>query len=243
MKLFITDFDGTLYTDDSNIKINRRKILELHKLGFIIIISTGRCFESIKKQVKKYDLYYDYLHCADGSIIYDNNDKLIKFSEIEHDIIVKIISLKEKYNVEDLQISYPREYKNIYNKHDKIAGINMVVKSELIEKELIDEFFKLKENYPNYNFLFYDHGDYAYFCIKKKDVSKAYAIKYMQELFNIKKEDIYVIGDSYNDLEMIEKYNGCSILGNDDINKKSKKVYHHLYEYINEIKEDLSITI
>ena len=93
MKLFVTDYDGTLFTDELSLSINRNKLLELHKLGFIIVISTGRSFDSIKKQVEKYNLFYDYLHCADGSIIYNNENKLILFNEIEHDIVNEILLL------------------------------------------------------------------------------------------------------------------------------------------------------
>lgn len=243
MKLFVTDYDGTLFKDELSLSINKKKLLELHNLGFIIIISTGRSFNSIKNQIEKYDLYYDYLNCADGSIIYDNQNNLLKFYEAEHAIINEILTLKEKIKVEEIQIIYPDDYKSKYNKNDKIAGINLVVKSELVDKQFVNEFLNLKKTYKNYNFLFYDHGDYAYFCVKKSLINKAYAVKYMQELLNIKKEDIYVIGDGYNDLEMIEEYNGSSIIGINEINKLSKKTYHHVYEYINEIKEDLSIKI
>ena len=243
MKLFVTDYDGTLFIDEINLAINRKKLLELHKLGFIITISTGRSFKSIRKQLEEHNLYYDYIHCADGSIIYDNKDNLINFFEIEHSIVNEILKLKEKAIIEDIQISYPLEYKNIYNKNDKIAGINLVIKSELIDKNFVLEFMNLKEKYPNYNFLFYDHGDYAYLCVKKEYVNKACAIKFMQDLLQISKDNIYVIGDSFNDLEMIMEYNGVSIIGNSDVNKKSKKVYHQVYEYVNDIKEDLSIKI
>lgn len=241
MKLFITDYDGTLYINNQNFKINKQKLLELHKLGVIIIISTGRCFKSIKEQLNKHSIYYDYIHCADGSIMYDKNDNLINFYEMSHDIVKEILSLKEKAIIEDVQISYPEEYKNIYNEKEKIAGINLVIKSELVNKEFVNDFLNLKTKYRNYNFLFYDHGDYAYLCVKKNKVNKAYAIKFIEDLLNINKNDIYVIGDSNNDLEMIKEYNGVSIIGNDNINKSSKKTYHYVYEYINEIKEDLSI--
>lgn len=241
MKLFVTDYDGTLYIDELSLTINRKKLLELHNLGFIIVISTGRCFKSIKNQLQKYNLYYDYLHCADGSIIYDKNDNLIKFYEMEHNIVKEILSLKEKAIIEEVQISYPKEYKDTYNKKDKIAGINLVIKSILVDKNFVNNFLALKNKYSDYNFLFYDHGDYAYLCVKKQLINKSYAINFMKDLLSIKENDIYVIGDSYNDLEMIEEHHGCSIIGNDDINKKSKKCYHQVYEYINDIKEDLSI--
>lgn len=238
MKLFVTDYDGTLLIDEINLAINRKKLLELHNLGFIIVISTGRSFQSIKKQVLKYQLYYDYLHCADGSIIYNKNDELIKFYAMEHDIVKDILILKKKINLEEIQVSLPESYQDTYHKNDKIAGINLVIKPEFINNDFIQEFMNLKEKYPHYNFLYYDHGNYIYLCVKKEHVNKAMGIKFMQEYLQIEKQDIYVIGDSDNDLEMIKEFNGVGIKGNNsNINKYSKKTYHQVYEYIDDIKK------
>lgn len=237
MKLFVTDYDGTLFIDEINLNINRKKLLELHKLGYIIVISTGRSFESIKKQVEKYNIYYDYLNCADGASIYDKNDNLLAFFEMKHDIVKEILKLKDKTKYEEIQICYPDCYKDTYNELDKIAGINIVLKSTYKDNSFINEFLNLEKKYPNYNFLIYDHGTYIYFCVKLKGVCKAYAVNYMKNLLNVKQENIYVIGDSFNDLEMIKEYNGVSIVGNLELNKCSKKTYHHVYEYIDEIKD------
>lgn len=240
MKLFVTDYDNTLFIDEINLKINKRKLKELHKLGFIIVISTGRSFESIKKQVLKYNIYYDYLHCCDGGIIYDNKDNLIKFNAMDHHIINEILNLKDKTKYEEIQLSYPLKYENIYHKSDKIAGINIVVKEEFLHNDFINEFNKLKDKYSNYGFYIYNHNEYYYFCIKKSNITKASGISFMQKLLKIKKEDIYVIGDSLNDLEMIKKFNGSSIInGCQEVIEASKKSYHQVYEYIEDIIKEI----
>lgn len=239
MKLFVTDYDRTLYINDENFKINKKMLLELHKLGVIIAISTGRCFESIKRQLIENNIYYDYIHCADGSIIYDKDDHLISFSEMDPSIINQILSLKEEAVIEEVQIIYPKRYESTYNSHDKVAGINLIIKTESVNKDFVNKFLNLKRKFTNYNFLYYEHIDFAYLCVKKEHVNKAYGIKIMEKILNINPKDIYVIGDSYNDREMIQEYNGVSIIGNEEINKLSKKCYHYVYEYINKIKEDL----
>ena len=240
MKLFVTDYDGTLLVDEMNFKINKQRLKELHNLGFIIVISTGRSYTSIKKQTEIHNIYYDYLHCADGSMIYDKNGNLINFYEMDHNIVNTILTLKDKIKYEQIQISYPKDYENTYRKTDKISGVNIVIKSELLNQEFVNEFMNLKNKFPNYNFLNYDHGDYIYLCVKKENVSKAMGIKYMQDLLKIDKKDIYVIGDSGNDYEMIKLYQGVSIISNDEeIKKISKKQYHHVYEYIDEIKNSI----
>jgi len=242
MKLFVTDFDGTLFIDEMNIQINRKRLLELHNLGFIIVISTGRSFSSIKNQTIKYNLYYDYLHCADGSIIYDKDDNLINFYEMEHDIVKSLLNLSTKIKYEEIQIGYPLKYENTYNSNDKICGINIVLTPEFYNKNFANEFVGLKEKFPNYNFLIYDHGNYIYLCVKRENISKAMGIKFMENYLNIKKENIFVIGDSDNDLEMIKEYNGVGIINNNEnIQNNAKKLYHQVYEYIDEIKENMEI--
>ena len=109
MKLFVTDYDGTLYINDTNFDINKSKLRELHNLGIIIVISTGRSYESIKKQIIEHNIYYDYIHCADGSIIYDKNDNLINFCEMEHEVVNEILSLSKKAKINEIQIIYPKE--------------------------------------------------------------------------------------------------------------------------------------
>ena len=87
MKLFVTDYDDTLYTNDVSIKENIKKINELRKNDFIIMIATGRSLPSIKNEVKEKKIPYDYLSCADGSIIYDTADKIVYASYVDREII------------------------------------------------------------------------------------------------------------------------------------------------------------
>ena len=62
----------------------------------------------------------------------------------------------------------------------------------------------------------------------------------MQNKYNILNQDIYVIGDSDNDIEMIFDFNGVSIYGNNEMIKKvSKKQYNYVYEYIEDILKDV----
>ena len=77
MKLFVTDYDGTLYTDEVSIKENITMLKKLQKNNIKVVISTGRSYPSIKELVDLHKIPYDYLSCADGSIIYDDRIKEI----------------------------------------------------------------------------------------------------------------------------------------------------------------------
>ena len=235
MKLFVTDYDDTLYTNDISIKENIKKINELRENDFIMMIATGRSLPSIKNEVKEKNIPYDYLSCADGSIIYDKEDNIVYASYLDREIIKTFEDFYKDLNYEEIQFSYVTGYSNIL-KDDKLLGINVCLSTKLYNKEIEKKFFKLKETYPNYNYLAYTHPNYSYLCIKPKGISKAYSINVIKNKLNIKKKDIYVIGDSSNDIEMINEFNGVSMTNSSlEVLKIVKKTYSEVSDYINEI--------
>ena len=236
MKLFVTDYDNTLFIDDVSILENIKMIKELQKNNFYVVISTGRSLPSIKEKIKEYNIPFDYLTCADGSIIYDKNNEIIKFYEIKKDIINEIINYKNQITHEEIQISYENGYSNLLDLSKKISGINIVIHNSTITDKTNSLFNDLKTKFPSYNYLVYNHDPYSFYCIKQKNVSKAKGIEFLSEYLNIKRENIYVIGDSDNDLEMLIEYNGvCVKNSTEEVLKVCKKSYNQVYDFINEI--------
>ena len=236
LKLFVTDYDNTLYINEETMEENINKLKELKQSNYYIVISTGRSIPSIKEKIEQYNIPFDYLTCADGSIIYNKNYELIKFYEIKKDIINEIINFKNNTPYEEMQISYQDGYSNTLNLTKKISGINIVIHNKNITTKINDLFNNLKEKYPNYNYLIYNHEPYSYFCIKQKDVSKAQGIRYLSQYLNIEKQNIYVIGDSDNDLEMLKEFNGvCVYNSTPNILKLCNEKYSSVKDYINNL--------
>lgn len=236
MNLFVTDYDDTLYQNDDGIKENIKNLKKLQKKKFLIVISTGRSYPSIKLQVDKYQIPYDYLSCADGSIIYDTKGQIIYKSCINDDIIEILQSFYEKLPYEEIQFSYPEGYLNTLKGTQDLLGINICLSSNNYNKKIVKEFMKLKKKYPNYNYLAYQHINFSYLCIKPINISKSFAISILKDKFKIKKEDIYVIGDSSNDIEMIKDFNGVRMTNSyPEIIKLTNKSYNTVSDYINEI--------
>lgn len=236
MKLFVTDYDNTLLTTEENLKKNIKKIHELKKYDYLIVIATGRSLPAIKKEVEKYSIPYDYLACADGSIIYDKNHQIVKMFTMSNDIIKEIINFKQNLHYEEIQISYKTGYSNIIDANKDILGINIVMHENHYNNKVKERFLNLKIQYPNYNYLLYTHTPYTYMCVKEKDVSKAYAIQFLANKLEIKQNDIYVIGDSNNDFEMIQQFHGVGMLNSTiDIKEIATKLYPEVYNYINDL--------
>lgn len=237
MKLLVSDFDSSFYTDDVNILKN---VLELNKFknNNLFMLSSGRSFNSLKKMCLKYNISYDYLSCADGSILYDKDDKIVVKYNLNESILTKFLSLKDLVNFLEIQYSYPDDYYNKYLNND-IIGCNIVVENNNITDEFVNKYNELKEKFKNYDFLVYDHTGITYFCLKNKGINKSTTIKYLEDLLNLDKNNIYTVGDSENDYYMLKNYNGYYIgIVNDRIKNVCIKSYNQVYELLAELEKE-----
>jgi len=237
MKLFITDYDGTLYNNDTELKENIIMIKKLQKMDFKIVISTGRSYPSIKNQVDIHNIPYDYLSCADGSVIYDNKGDMLAMFPMDNKIIKPFQEFYKDLNYEEIQHVYPEGYSNILkDDNSELLGINICMSTINYTEELVNKFIKMSKNYPEYNFLNYMHPNYSYLCIKPKGITKSSAINYLINKDNVLIKNTYVIGDSYNDYEMIRDYDGvCMKTSCNEVLKISKKSYKTVRDYIIDI--------
>ncbi len=235
MKLFVTDYDNTLYIDDIEIKKTNKDLKKLQERDTKVVIATGRSLPSIKEEVEKHNIPFDYLSCADGSLIYDNNYNLVKEYKMNNEIIDLLMNYLVKDTIlEKIQVSYTHGYENYIDLTKTISSFNLVVHKDNYTKVLDKKYQYLKEKYPNYSFLSYLHDPIYYLCIKKKGVSKSKSIDYLKKKLKIKMKDIHVIGDADNDYEMIKDYHGsCVSNATDNIKAISKNVYNKISDYIN----------
>lgn len=242
MKLFVTDYDNTLYVNDEEIKEAIKELERIRKKDFKVVISTGRSIPSIKKEVIKHNIPFDYLSCADGSLIYDNNYNLLKEHHMDKEIIKEIPNLVKNITYEEIQYSYDTGYENYLDLSKNISSVNIVIFENCYNNEMRKRWIDLQKRFPTYNYLNYKHfysvtKSYLYYlCIKNKDVSKSKGIEFLANHLNINKEDIYVIGDSDNDYEMIRDFNGvCVTNSTDQIKQVSKCVYKKISDFLKEL--------
>lgn len=236
MKLLVTDYDETLFQSEKGLKDNIKKIKKIRQNDFLFVVATGRSFPSIKNQMRLYNIPYDYLITSDGSIIYDCDNKIIKMFKINNHAIKIMEDFYNKLKYEEIQFSYQEGYQNILNPEKDLLGINICVSNDYYDEKLENNFLKLKKKFPEYNFLAYKHTNYSYLCIKPSGIDKAYAVKYLHTLLDIKKEDVFVIGDSSNDIEMIREFDGAVMASSyPEVLKISQKRYDEVSNYINDI--------
>ena len=198
MKLLASDFDGTLLVDK---KINKRDIegiKNLRKKGHKFIISTGRTLLTMEGVIEKYDLEFDYLVLCNGAVILDKNKNVIKNNLVDFEAVKKIVEEFADFSEEiDFDLVKKEEILDLKNGAVILSICTSdasVERGEEIKKRLIEIFGDELSIFRNQFFV----------DISSKGSSKGEGLKEVLKLENKNLNDIYTIGDSFNDISMFE---------------------------------------
>lgn len=202
MNLLVSDYDGTFKSNLKNLKINITKISKFIEEGNKFVIATGREFNSIKREIIKYNIPYNYLVCNSGLVIFDSNDEVVYSSILKEDDIHFI------YKNLDMSLNnYNTRLYNLYtqtSKLDEVLEVYVEFEDLIGIKELKHHIESMRPdlicNQIN-NKLFIGHN-----------LNKSTAIEFLMNKENIEKEKIYTIGNDLNDLEMLLNFNGYKML-------------------------------
>ncbi|MDD2519156.1 MAG: HAD-IIB family hydrolase [Bacilli bacterium] len=201
MKVIVSDFDLTFFTDEY--LENIRLVNEFVAKGNMFIIATGRNITHLKKDIKGFNINYEYLICNDGGIIFDKSDNIIYRKDITQDLVEPIFNiLNSDKNIRASYIDDSTSYKTDPNTKAN-AIIGSYIDSKLASNTLseIEEKHDLVHGYLSDNWI----------NITDVSVNKASAIEYLKNYLNIDHNHIYTIGDNINDIEMLNAYHGYLI--------------------------------
>ena len=234
MKVLVSDYDQTLYTSDEDIKNNIEIIKEFMKSGNKFILATGRSYLDLKKVFDKYNFKCDYILLNHGSTIIDNNNNVISNTFINNEIIkyLKEDLLLDKsirnFCCSSLESRVSFEYKNI-------SKINIKYKAKEEANKIVKTILDKYSNFVNA----YQVSDSTVEIISN-EINKAKGIQILSNILNIKKEDIYTIGDGYSDIEMVKSYKGyCMKNSIDELKEVALKQYDSVYELVNELNKEI----
>ena len=218
MKLLVTDYDNTLemhYEFTDNCSILKRNIEAINKFmeRNLVCIATGRHFDAIHKTLIENSIKFNYLCANNGAELYDASYNLLfcqPLDEFDIDVLKKLgerVFFRKCWNSE------------------LIPSANLYF-DDLKEYEDI-------KRYLNSN-LKYAFVEYKFQKIKviNKKCNKLNAINIIQNLKKIDDKDIYTVGDDINDIQMILRYNGYSLI---TACEETKKVALKLYRELNQL--------
>ena len=200
MKILVSDFDLTLF--DNNYENNIEVIKKFVDEGNIFIIATGRSLFDLKKDIENYDLPCSYYICKDASAIYDKDENLIYKCDIDNSLAKEIISyLEETNNFTDILIDNTITHTTEVNNVNAIIArpIDFTVASVVLKN--------IKDKYKNIDGYLSKH----WINLNDAKCNKKSGIEYLIKLNNYDRNNIYTIGDTVNDYDMIKTFNGYAM--------------------------------
>ncbi|MGN1266603.1 MAG: Cof-type HAD-IIB family hydrolase [Dorea sp.] len=214
------DIDGTLLSEITHkVPESTLRALEMAKEnGHEIFVNTGRTMCSIVPEILKID--FNGFLCGCGTYIFYNGEELFH-SILDEEKCKYYMELMRECNVsgvaEAFSVMYFSDEQSRFEEMEYIrrayieSGLNKN-KTEEMKKFQYDKFYICSDEKSDLKTFFekiqpdiypIDRLKGAYECIQK-DYTKATAIEYMRKYLGLTMDQIYIFGDSSNDLTMFQ---------------------------------------
>lgn len=226
MKLFASDYDGTLNIHHTVSDQDKEAICQWRAMGHLFALVSGRSIESLKEEMLAQNIKADFYIGNNGGAIYDSSFQAIKTYYFPYKKAMDIIDYLKKEAVISYVVNdgYHRA-KQILDPtlEDKKYGHTDIAYPlvELMENKKIAQIVAVpaKEetaikiaNYINTAFADVANAYRNIHCvdIAPQGISKASGIAYLLHHLHIK-PIVYAIGDSYNDIPMLSTFYGFAL--------------------------------
>jgi len=226
IKLIVTDVDGTLLDNNSRItELNKQALIDCKKAGIDVILATGKSIDAIDPLVKLFDLKLPQI-TLNGAVVVDRDLNILRVVKIKPFLFYSVIkAIKDRgFNpliaLSDGRILYEKYdslLKVFTNVNEPIFKIDKI-ESEYYAKDCVSISVAIKEDNPLDSYLRKKYSDILqivrsgeyFFDILNIDATKGNSLDFICNDYGIKKDDVAVFGDSYNDLSMFNGV-GCRI--------------------------------
>ena len=221
IKLIATDMDGTLLDENGHLPEGFIEILDrIRAKNIKLVVASGRPYYTLQSNFGPIGRYLSFI-CENGALVVDNG-KIIYESTIDNDTVLDIIKSSKEIAgnvlilcaancayVENCSDEHLAEIKKYYVNLETVADLANI--TEDIVKVTI---CNLENSSNNLNTLFKPKfGDRLnvvgsgeiWIDISNNGANKGIALKSLMDADNISKEETMVLGDYYNDIEMLEQ--------------------------------------
>ncbi|QYG87423.1 Cof-type HAD-IIB family hydrolase [Bacillus atrophaeus] len=210
IKLIAIDMDGTLLNDEQLISEgNRQAIREAEDKGVYVVISTGRTLMTCWELAESLKLS-SYLITANGSEIWDSEFNLVERQLLHTDHIQMMWDLKNKHNTNFWASTVDKvwrgEFPETITDHEWLK-FGFDIEDDDIRNEVLTELKKNKE-------LEITNSSPTNIEVNALGINKAAALAKVSEKLGFTMENVMAMGDSLNDIAMIEKAGVGIAMGN-----------------------------
>lgn len=202
LKILVSDFDNSLYMDGQISPENLQFIQSFQEKGHRFIIATGRCHQSLFETMESFALSPDCLIL--------NNGALIISPDFSHRFLMKKAKekahrLKRKFKIKRFQVltGYEEIPLSSMSSLDWEQGVCSFYLN-FSDKQEQEAAYHYLSTWPDVKLM----QEGLNIDVLAAHVDKAEAIAFLKKHYAWKKKDIITVGDGYNDLLMIEAYNG-----------------------------------
>jgi len=227
MKIFASDYDGTLKTAQTVSQANKTAITKWRQNGNLFALVSGRSMESMRQEVLQNELEVDFFIGNNGGAIYDAQFREIKTYYIPFQKALEILAyikrersisfvINDGYHRAKTVLDDTREDKK-YAHTKTTYSAEAILKRKQIAQIVVsldnDEDCERIANHINGTF-----GDIA--CayrnvncvdIAPYGVSKATGLAYMLHHLQIQTDEVFTMGDSFNDIPMLSTFYGFAM--------------------------------
>ncbi|WP_042463862.1 HAD family hydrolase [Neobacillus dielmonensis] len=210
IKLVALDMDGTLLNSEHQVsEENHQAIQEAQEQGVVVVLSTGRSISTVREHADTLGLN-SYLVTVNGSEIWNENRELFRRELLPTEQIEWMYNLSRQYNTGFWAISTEQNW------HDEMPedlhkwewmkfGFN--VWDEKVRETIYQE-LKAKGEFELSNSFVHNIE------INPIGINKAKGLQIVCEQLGISMENVMAVGDSLNDLAMINEAGLGVAMGN-----------------------------
>lgn len=231
-KILCTDYDGTFYRNQEELKENISMSKKMMENGHKFIVVTGRSFHSFKEVLARNPMEFDYLVLCGGALIFDKSFTLLHKSLMSNFQVTSTINelVRFKSHFTNLIFVSFDGRENVYHPEQEIFKITMSVKS-IEDANLISN--ALKDLRINVNvYIIPVPNGYLVELVDNK-INKSVALNFLSHQFNFNYEDIITVGDASNDFEMVRDFKGYAIEnGTDELKSVASGVVSNIQELL-----------
>ena len=235
IKLFVSDIDGTIFDSTKSKNISARNIAAVQKMaaaGITVTIATGRMYSAALPIAKELGVNVPII-TYDGALIKSVEGETLYSNFLTADIILAVTNFFQQknwylqnYSEDNLYCAFANDLTALYEKSIKVK-CNVVgwdAMKNLTEEvckllaithsapETLEIISALRKEFAGKIEVTQSHPQFAE--IISYGVSKASAVKILAEKLGVKKSEVMAIGDSENDLPMLQAAGQSVAMGN-----------------------------